>query len=179
MFLNGKSNCYKKYKHNAVGKSGGCRVFREARGFTIIELLTVIVIISILAAVAVPMVETSVKREKEIEFRRALRTIRQAIDDYRKFVEENKIEVDEDTYMYPPELEDLVEGIEYRDKKNNDKIQKFLRRIPMDPMTNSLEWGLRSYQDKKDSSSWGGENVYDVFTKSDRKSLNGTYYKEW
>ncbi len=150
------------------------------RGFTLMEMLIVIVIISILAAVAVPMVETSVKREKEIQLRRSLRAIRTAIDDYKKFIEENKIKVDdEDTYNYPPKLEDLVEGIEYQDKKNNDKIQKFLRRIPLDPMTNSYEWGLRSYQDERDASSWGGENVYDVYTKSTRKALNGTEYKDW
>jgi len=144
-----------------------------------IELLVVIVIISILAAVAIPMVETSVKRHKEIELRRALRILRTAIDDYKKFIEENKIKVEEDTYNYPESLEILVEGLEYRDKKNNEKIQKFLRRIPMDPMTNSFEWGMRSYQDDRDETSWGGENVYDIYTKSERKALNGTYYKDW
>jgi general secretion pathway protein G len=162
------------------GKIGRFKVTQKGRrGFTLIELLVVIVIIAVLASVAVPMVETSVKRQKEIELRRNLRIIRSAIDEYRKFIEKNKIKVDEDTYNYPPSLEDLVKGIEYRDKKNNDKIQKFLRRIPIDPMTNSNEWGLRSYQDDRDSYSWGGENVYDVFTKSERKGLNGTPYKEW
>ena len=150
------------------------------RGFTLIELIVVIVIVSVLAAIAIPMVETSVRRYQEIELRRALRTIRTAIDEYKKFVEENNVEVDEDTYKYPPKLEDLVEGIEYKDKKGEEKIQKFLRRIPLDPMTNSYEWGLRSYQDDRDSESWGGENVYDVYTKSQRKALDGvTYYKEW
>jgi len=151
----------------------------RAKGFTLIELIVVVVIVSILAAVAIPMVETSVKRQKEIELRRALRTIRSAIDEYKKFVEEHKIDVDEDSYKYPPKLEDLVEGIEYKDKKGNEKIQKFLRRIPMDPMTNSLEWGMRSYQDDRDSSGWGGENLWDVYTTSGRKAMNGTYYKEW
>jgi len=152
---------------------------RPAPGFTLIEMIVVVVIVSILAAIAVPMVETSVKRHKEIQLRRALRIIRTGIDEYRKFVEENKIQVDEDTYKYPPTLEALVEGLEYRDKKNNDLIQKFLRRIPKDPMTNSTEWGLRSYQDDADDYNWGGENVYDVHTKSERKGLDGTSYKEW
>ncbi len=91
----------------------------------------------------------------------------------------NEIKLDEDTYNYPEELEMLVEGVEYKDKKGDEKIQKFLRRIPVDPMTNTFEWGLRSYQDKRDSSSWGGENVWDVYTKSERKSLGGTPYNEW
>ena len=152
---------------------------RKTHGFTLIELLVVIVIISVLAAVAIPMVENSVRRYQEIELRRALRTLRTAIDEYHKFVEENNVEMDEDTYNYPPELEDLIKGIEYKDKKGDEKIKKFLRNIPLDPMTNSYEWGLRSYQDDRDEESWGGENVYDVYTKSQRKALNGTYYKEW
>ena len=149
------------------------------KGFTLIELLIVMLIISILAVVAIPMVETSVKRNKEILLRRNLRTIITAIDTYRKFVIENNVEFDEDTYGFPEELEDLIDGVEYKDKQGEERIQKFLRKIPVDPMTNSYEWGMRSYQDERDSSSWGGENVYDVYTKSERKALDGTYYKEW
>jgi len=149
------------------------------KGFTLIELIVVVLIISILSAVAIPMVETSIKREREVDFRRNLRIIRSAIDEYRLFVEKNKIKLDDDRYGYPEKLEDLVEGLEYKDKKNNEKIVKFLRRIPIDPMTNSYEWGLRSYQDDPDSTSWGEENVYDVYTRSERKALDGTYYKEW
>ncbi|MCX6582775.1 MAG: prepilin-type N-terminal cleavage/methylation domain-containing protein [Candidatus Aminicenantes bacterium] len=152
---------------------------KTEKGFTLLEMIVVVVIIAVLAAVAVPMVETSVKREKEIELRRSLRTIRTAIDDYKKFVEDNNIKMDEDTYNYPEELEDLVKGIEYKDEKAEEKIKKFLRSIPIDPMTNTTEWGMRSYQDKRDENSWGGENVWDVYTKSERKALGGTYYKDW
>jgi general secretion pathway protein G len=149
------------------------------KGFTLIELVIVVFIISVLATVAIPMVETSVKREKEIELRRNLRTLIDAIDEYKAFVTQNNIQVDEETYGYPPTLEDLVKGIEYRDKDNKDKVKKFLRTIPIDPMTHSIEWGLRSYQDKPDDTSWGGENVWAVYTKSERRALDGTYYKEW
>lgn len=149
------------------------------KGFTILELLIVILIISVLAAVSVPMVETSIKREREITLRRNLRILRSAVDQFKKFVEDNKIKLEEDTYNFPETLEMLVEGLEYRDKKSEDKIVKFLRRIPIDPMTNSFEWGLRSYQDDRDSSSWGGENVWDVYTKSERTALDGTKYKDW
>ncbi|MEN8152721.1 MAG: prepilin-type N-terminal cleavage/methylation domain-containing protein [Acidobacteriota bacterium] len=149
------------------------------RGFTIIELIIVIAIISTLAVVAVPVIETSVKREKEIQLRRSLRMIRSAIDEYKKFVGKNKIKTSDDSYGYPEELDILVEGIEYRDKKNNPKIKKFLRKIPMDPMTGSLDWGLKAYQDKKNSSHWGGENIWDIYSKSGKKALDGTYYKDW
>lgn len=151
----------------------------RTRGFTLIEMIIVVVIIAVLAAVAVPMMETSIKREKEIELRRNLRILRSALDEYKKFVEENKIKKDKETYNYPEELDELVEGLEYKDKKGDEQLKKFLRKIPIDPMTNSFEWGLRSYQDERDDSSWGGENIWDVYTKSERKAMDGTYYKEW
>lgn len=115
---------------------------RESKkGFTLLELIVVISIIVILASVSIPMVEVTIKRQKELELRRNLRIIRMAIDEFKKFVDENKVEVDDDTYGFPEKLEDLVQGIEYRDKQNNEKIQKFLRRVPIDPITRSFEWG--------------------------------------
>ncbi|HOW44578.1 MAG TPA: prepilin-type N-terminal cleavage/methylation domain-containing protein [Candidatus Aminicenantes bacterium] len=150
-----------------------------ARGFTLIEVLTVTVIIGILAAAAIPLAHNAFQRTKEIELRRALRLLRTAIDDYKKFVGENKIEVDEDTYGYPLKLEDLVKGIEYKDKKNKTRVMKFLRHIPTDPITGTGDWGLRSFQDKLGSRDWGGENVWDIYCDSEKKALDGTYYRDW
>ncbi len=149
------------------------------RGFTLIEVITVTVIIGVLAAAALPLAHNAFQRQKEIELRRALRLLRSAIDDYRKFVEENKIEVDEDSYGYPDKLEVLVKGVEYKDKKNKTRVMKFLRRIPLDPFRNSDDWGLRSYQDKLGSRQWGGQNIWDVYCDSDQKALDGSYYRDW
>ena len=124
-------------------------------GFTLIEVITVTVIIAVLAVAAIPLAHNAFQREKEIDLRRALRTLRTAIDAYKKFVEENKIEVDEDTYGYPEKLEQLVSGIEYKNKKNKTRLVKFLRRIPVDPISGSTNWGLRSYQDKIASNALG------------------------
>lgn len=151
----------------------------SARGFTLIEVLTVTVIVGILAAAAIPLAHNAFQRAKEIELHRALRLLRTAIDDHKKFVTENKIEVDEDTYGYPAKLEDLVKGIEYKDKKNKTRVMKFLRRIPPDPITGNSEWGLRSFQDKLGARDWGGQNVWDVYCDSDKKALEGTYYRDW
>lgn len=148
------------------------------RGFTLIEVVTVTALIALLASLAIPMVEMSVKRDREQQLRAALRDIRQAIDEYQRFVVENKIEHDDDTYGYPPDLEDLVKGVEYKDKEGKTRTQRFLRRIPVDPMTNG-DWGKRSYQDDRDSHSWGGENVWDVYTTSENKGLDGLEYKKW
>lgn len=149
------------------------------RGFTLIEVITVTVIIGILAVAAIPLAHNAFQREKEIDLRRALRTLRTAIDAYKKFVEENKIEVDEDTYGYPEKLELLITGIEYKDRKNKTRLAKFLRRIPLDPISGSTNWGLLSYQDKFGSRRWGGQNVWDVYCDSNKKALDGTYYRDW
>jgi len=151
-------------------------------GFTIIEMLVTLAVLAILAAAAIPLAKTAVKREKEIELRRNLRIIRTAIDVYKKLADEKKIDYEEDTEGYPPNLEMLVKGVELvssESERDKGKIVKFLRRIPKDPMTDSYEWGLRSYQDEPDSTVWGEENVYDVYTKSPGVALDGTKYSEW
>jgi len=168
------------------------------RGFTFIELLAVTSIIAILAGAVIPMAKVAIKREKEVELRRNLRLIREAIDAYKRLADQKKIEVEEESEGYPPDLETLVKGVEVKDTEaaaaagpgrsrglssssdqSATRIQKFLRRIPLDPMTNSTDWGLRSYQDEPDSDSWGEENVYDVYTKSNATALDGTKYKDW
>ena len=155
------------------------------KGFTLTEMLVTLTILAILATAIMPLAKTAVKREKEIELRRNLRLIREAIDAYKKLADEKKIEFDEDSYGYPPDLETLVNGVEAEveeegeDRSSSKRIVKFLRRIPRDPMTNSYDWDLRSYQDEYDSDVWGGENVYDIYTKSLGTALDGTKYKEW
>jgi general secretion pathway protein G len=167
---------------------------KNQKGFTLIEVIVTFTILAILAAVAIPLARVAVKREKEIELRRNVRIIRDAIDAYKKLADENRIEFEDNSEGYPPDLETLVEGVEVsggaqaggiqrgrtqREKTDDIKIIKFLRRIPKDPMTNSYDWGLRSYQDDPDSENWGGENVYDVYTKSMGIAFDGTKYKEW
>ncbi len=158
------------------------KLFKQRKGFTLVEMLVTLTILAILAAAVIPLAKTAIKREREIDLRRNLRFIREALDAYKKLADENKIEVKEKTEGYPPDLETLVKGVELKaesDEKTEKKIVKFLRRIPIDPMTNSYEWGLRSYQDDPDSEDWGGENVYDVYTKSQVTALDGTKYKDW
>ena len=162
-------------------------MFRKhgASGFTLAELIITLSLLAVLALSALPLGKIAVKRDNEVELARALRQVREAIDAWKKLADEKKIEVDEDTEGYPPTLEDLVEGVEVEDKdakgqgSGRKKTVKFLRRIPKDPMTNSTDWGLRSYQDDFDSDVWGEENVYDVYTKSPAKALDGTFYKDW
>ncbi|MGZ5423054.1 MAG: type II secretion system protein [Candidatus Aminicenantales bacterium] len=153
-------------------------------GFTLVELIVALSIVAVLAMLALPLGKMAVKRTNEIELQRALRTMREAIDAYKKLADEKKFEVDEETEGYPPTLETLVKGVEIQDKDSKGKAGakktvKFLRRIPKDPMTDSYDWGLRSYQDDFDSDAWGEENVYDVYTKSPAIALDGTKYKDW
>ncbi|MBD3415451.1 MAG: prepilin-type N-terminal cleavage/methylation domain-containing protein [Candidatus Aminicenantes bacterium] len=155
---------------------------KEIKGFTLIEMLVTLTIISILAAGAIPLAKISIKRQKEIHLQRNLRMIREAIDEYKRLADDKKIDFEEDTFGYPPDLETLVMGVEIKsdeDEEESVKIRKFLRRIPKDPMSPTGEWGLRSYQDEFDSDTWGGENVYDVYSKSEETAINETKYKDW
>ncbi len=157
-------------------------LFAKKRGFTLVEMLVTLTILAIMAAVTIPLAKTAVKREKEISLRRNLRMMREAIDSYKKLADENRIVVGKETEGYPPDLETLVKGAEVRSNKEGEdttRIIKFLRRIPIDPMTNSYDWGLRSFQDDLDSDIWGGENVYDVYTKSPGIALDGSKYRDW
>jgi general secretion pathway protein G len=148
-------------------------------------MVVTLTILSVLAWSALPLTKIAIQREKEVELRRDLRLIREAIDAYKKLADEKKIEVKEDTEGYPPTLDILVSGVEIKSqeqpggKAKGKKIVKFLRRIPKDPMTDSSEWGLRSYQDDRDADRWGEENVYDVYSKSQAKALDGTLYRDW
>jgi len=156
----------------------------RAHGFTLVEMIVTLSLLAVLALSALPLGKMAVKRENEIELQRALRLVRESIDAWKKLADEKKIEVDEDTEGYPPTLEALVKGVEVQDKNATEKaarkrIVKFLRRIPKDPMTNSFDWGIRSYQDDPDSDVWGEENVYDVYTKSQALALDGTRYRDW
>src|SRR6266699_1919625 len=147
-------------------------------GVTLVELVVTIAVMSILAGALIPITKFTVKRQKELELRRDLRTMRQAIDLYKKFCDTGVIQKSGvDSECYPPDLDTLVQGVE-KTGALGQKI-KFLRRIPLDPMIKSKDWGLRSYQDEPDSTSWGHENVYDVYNTATGKALDGTSYKDW
>jgi general secretion pathway protein G len=146
----------------------------RALGFTLIELIVATAILVILTGLALPMARVVIKREKERELRSALWELRDAIDRYKDAADRNAFQIKVGTEGYPPDLETLVKGVDVGTKK-----VRFLRRVPQDPMTGSTEWGLRSMQDDPDSDSWGGQNVFDVFTKSQGTGLDGTEYKTW
>jgi general secretion pathway protein G len=146
-------------------------------GFTIVELAVVAAMIAILTAMVVPVAKYTVKRQDEIELRYQLRLMRDAVDKYKQFSDLGLIPMQLGSEGYPPDLKTLVEGVTLVGQL--DKKQKFLRRVPIDPMTKKAEWGMRSFQDDPDTIAWGGQNVYDVFSLSDGRAIDGTYYKDW
>jgi len=153
----------------------------RTRGYTFVELLIVVTILLILASAVLPLAQVTSQRQREAELRRDLREIRTAIDKFKDAVDVGQIpstELRPNSEGYPPDLETLVEGVSAAGDASGRKL-KYLRRIPIDPMTNSMEWGLRSYQDKPDTSSWGGDNVFDVYTKSGATALDGSKYRDW
>jgi general secretion pathway protein G len=144
------------------------------QGLTLIELIITITILSILAGAAFPIARFAYKRQAERELRRDLWEMRDAIDAYKDAADKGAFQTKVDSQNYPPDLETLVNGVDVQGKK-----LKFLRRIPVDPITGHAEWGLRSMQDDPDSDSFGGQNVFDVYSKSDGTALDGTKYNTW
>src|SRR5229473_4476173 len=146
---------------------------RNTRGFTLIELIVATTILLILTGMAIPMARVTIKREKERELRHDLWMMRDAIDRYKDAADRGAFQIKVGSEGYPPDLDTLVTGVDVAGKK-----VRFLRKIPVDPITKQ-EWGMRSMQDDKDSDSWGGQNVFDVYSKSDQVALDGTKYKDW
>lgn len=147
---------------------------QRERGLTLVELIVTVAILSVLASAALPVARFEYKRQKERELRRDLWMMRDAIDRYKDAADRGAFQIKLDSQGYPPDLDTLVNGVEVQGKK-----LKFLRKIPVDPMTGKAEWGMRSMQDDADSDSWGGQNVFDVYSKSDGTALDGTKYKTW
>ena len=158
------------------------RRVKSNAGYTFVELLIVSAMLATLAAVALPLVQVTAQRQREVELRRALREMRDAIDRFKDAVDSGAIpatELKPANEGYPPDMDTLVEGVEVANDATGRKLRFGLRRIPIDPMTNSTDWGMRSYQDKPDSGTWGRQNVFDVYSKSEATGLNGTRYKDW
>lgn len=148
------------------------------KGFTYLEVMITVAILLILAAAAAPVARNAVKRERELELRVALREMRNAIDNYKKYADQGLIQLEGlESEGYPKDLDTLVEGV--NQVGAIDKKIRFLRRIPKDPMTGTQEWGLRSLQDDPNSTSWGRQNLYDVYTTSESVGLDGTPYNTW
>jgi len=154
---------------------------RSASGYTFVELLVVATIVIILASAIMPLAKVTAQRTREAELRRVLREMRTAIDKYKDAADLGQIgslDLKVGSENYPADLQVLVDGVTAANDATGRKL-KFLRRIPVDPMTKGTEWGLRSYQDKPDSTRWGGQNVFDVYTTSQGTALDGTKYKDW
>jgi general secretion pathway protein G len=148
--------------------------FVHEGGFTLLELIVATTILVVLSTMALPLARVTIQRQRERQLRIDLWEIRDAIDRYKDMAERGGFQTKVDSQNYPPDLDTLVKGVDVQGKKI-----RFLRRIPIDPMTGTTEWGLRSMQDDPDSDSWGEQNVFDVYTKSQATALDGTKYKDW
>lgn len=156
----------------------GRRIRRRQFGLTLVELIVAFTVLMLLSSMAVPLARFRVRRERERDLRRALDEIRRAIDKYKDAADMNKLGPQKmDSDGYPESLEVLVDGVKMAGEV--DKKVKFLRRIPLDPFTGKREWGMRSTRDDPQSTSWGGQNVFDVYTKTYDKATDGTPYSEW
>ena len=160
----------------SVARSNGQRT---NRGFTLLELIITLGILAVLVSGAIPLMKNSIKHEREMQLHRNLRELRQALDRYKQFCDNGGIgpldrKVDDE--CYPPNLEILVEGVH---PPNTTRTVRFLRRLPIDPITGKAEWGMRSMYNEKDDTSWDGKHVWDVYSKSEGTGLNGTKYKDW
>jgi len=153
------------------------RLRLDQRGLTLLELVVATAILLTLSALALPLAQVQIKREKEAELRRALREMRTAIDRYKDAADRGLIAIEADTEGYPPDLATLVNGVALAGQP--DRRVRFLRQIPRDPMTGTTDWGLRSVQDAPDARSWGGKNVFDVYSRSFGTALDGTRYADW
>ena len=147
---------------------------KPVRGFSLLELIIATTILLILSTMAVPMARLSIKREKERRLRADLWVMRDAIDRYKLDADRQAFQIKVDSQGYTPDMDTLVKGVDVQGKK-----VRFLRKIPIDPMTGNTDWGLRSMQDDPDSDSWGGQSVFDVYTKSQGEALDGSKYKDW
>jgi general secretion pathway protein G len=158
-------------------RSSRPRLLSQAAGMTLLELIIACSILMVLSSMALPVCKYTVIRQKEAELHYDLRTMKDAIDRYKDLADQHKFRTEVGSENYPPDLETLVKGVQLG--AGDDKRLRFLRKIPVDPMTGRADWGLRSISDDPDSTSWGGKNVFDVYSKSSGTALDGTKYSDW
>jgi general secretion pathway protein G len=159
-----------------IGRRNQRKRFSVETGMTLLELIIACAILLVLSSAALPIAKYTIIRQKEAELKRDLREMKDAIDRYKDAADRNQIRVEIGSEGYPPDLETLVKGVQVG---TSDRKIRFLRKIPVDPMTGRAEWGQRAVQDDPDSTSWGGKNVFDVYSKSTATALDGTKYSDW